>query len=71
MNEFLLILGIIISVLLIILITIQAKGKGLGSTFGSGSQSSFSRRGLEKLLYKFTFILAGLFIIVSIASLLI
>lgn len=71
MRNVLLILQIIVSVALVFLITIQAKGSGLGSSFGGGSQSSFSRRGLEKLLYKITFITSALFVIISIASLVI
>ena len=69
MRNFLLIVQIIISVLLIILITLQSKGSGLGRAFGSSSQVSFSRRGLERLLYKLTFIVVGLFILVSVLSL--
>jgi len=62
----LLIFQIIISVLFIFLILIQSKGSGLGSSFGSQSQASFSRRGFEKLIYKTTFIVAFLFILISI-----
>lgn len=69
MRNLLLIIQIIISVILIFLITIQAKGSGLGRTFGGSSQVSFSRRGLERFLYKFTFVLTGLFILVSVLSL--
>lgn len=68
MRNILLIIQILVSILLIFLITIQAKGSGLGRTFGS-SAVSFSRRGLEKLLYKLTFISVGLFILISILSL--
>ena len=58
---------IITSIALVILILIQGKGSGLGRSFGSGS--SFSRRGFEKLLYKLTFVTAGIFILVSLISL--
>lgn len=69
MRNILLITQILVSILLIFLITIQAKGSGLGRTFGASSAVSFSRRGLEKLLYKLTFISVGLFILISILSL--
>lgn len=60
---------IVVSVVLVILILIQSKGSGLGRSFGGGS--SFSRRGFEKLLYKLTFLTAGLFILISLVSLVI
>lgn len=67
MKNIILSVQIIISIVLVILILIQSKGSGLGRSFGAGS--SFSRRGVEKLLYKLTFITAGLFILVSLISL--
>jgi preprotein translocase subunit SecG len=71
MNQILIIVQIVISICLIGLILVQAKGTGLGRTFGSGGGTSFSRRGLEKLIFKFTFILAGLFLAISILQLVI
>ena len=56
--------------MLIILVLMQAKGTGLGRTFGSGGGTSFSRRGLEKLIFKGTFVVAGVFLIISILQLL-
>ncbi|MEK7061184.1 MAG: preprotein translocase subunit SecG [Patescibacteria group bacterium] len=67
MRNIILSVQIITSVILIILILIQSKGSGLGKSFGGSS--SFSRRGVEKLLYKSTFAVAGLFIIISLISL--
>lgn len=64
------ILQIVVSILLIAMIIIQARGTGLGRSF-SASQASFSRRGLEKLIYKSTFVVAGLFIVISILQTLI
>jgi protein translocase SecG subunit len=71
MKQILTIIQIIVSVSLIFLILIQAKGTGLGRTFGSGGGTSFSRRGLEKLIFRLTFILVGLFLIISILQLVI
>lgn len=70
MKQILTIVQIVTSLGVIGLILIQAKGTGLGRTFGSGGGTSFSRRGLEKLVFKLTFVFAGLFIVVSILQLL-
>ena len=58
------ILQMILGLALIVLITIQVKGKGLGRVWGTG-QTSFSRRGLETLIFKLTFVVGGLFVLVS------
>lgn len=60
---------IILSILVIILILVQPKGKGLGSSFGGGSTISFTRRGLERWIFKLTFFISILFIITSIIEL--
>lgn len=56
---------IVVAVTLILAILVQSKGTGLGRVWG-GSPSSFTRRGLEKIIFKATFILSAVFIIVSI-----
>jgi len=66
MEKVLLIFQIISSITLVILIIMQAKGTGFGRTFGGGGNVSFTRRGLEKVVFKFTFVVAGIFIAVSI-----
>ena len=58
------------SIALIILILMQARGTGLGRTFGGGGGTSFTRRGLEKLLFKATFVFVILFLVISVLSLL-
>lgn len=68
MREILIIAQIIVSILLVGAIIIQTKGTGFGRSFGSGAQS-FTRRGLEKLVFRATFVLAALFIVVSIMQL--
>lgn len=65
MRQFLTIAQIFSSLGLIILILIQARGTGFGRT----SAGSFSRRGLEKLTFRLTFVLAAVFLIVSVLSL--
>lgn len=69
MKQILTIVQIVVSLCLIGLILIQAKGTGLGRTFGSGGGTSFSRRGLEKLIFRLTFIVVGIFIVISILQL--
>jgi len=70
MKQVLTIVQIIVSLGVIGLILIQAKGTGLGRTFGSGGGTSFSRRGLEKLVFKLTFVFVGIFIVISVLQLL-
>lgn len=65
MKQILQILQIVVSAVLIFAIIIQARGTGLGRSF-SASQASFSRRGLEKLIYRGTFVIIALFILISI-----
>jgi preprotein translocase subunit SecG len=67
-RELLIIVQIITSTLLVAAIIVQTKGTGFGRSWGSGS-SSFTRRGLEKLVFRATFVLAAIFIVVSILQL--
>jgi protein translocase SecG subunit len=62
---------IILSVALCALILIQSKGNGIGRAWGGGGGTSFTRRGLEKILFRFTFVISALFIGVSILQLII
>lgn len=68
MKDLLLVLQIVISILLIVAIISQVRGGGFARSWGGGG-SSFTRRGLEKLVFKMTFVLAVLFILVSILQL--
>lgn len=69
MKEVLLVSQIAIAITLIATISIQTKGGGLGRSFSSST--SFSRRGLEKLIFKSTFVFAAAFIGVSLIQLVI
>ena len=62
------IIQIAVSFLLIITILLQQKGSGLGSAFGSdgGSNTYSTRRGMEKVLFYATIVLAAAFIILSV-----
>jgi protein translocase SecG subunit len=66
MKQALLIIQIVVSIILIGLILIQAKGTGFGRVGGT----SFTRRGLEKLVFRLTFVIAFIFLGVSMLQLL-
>lgn len=61
------ILVIILSITLIVLILLQQRGGSYGSLFGfSGSLPFFQRRGLEKYLFIITWVIAILFLVISL-----
>ena len=70
MGVYLNIVELLISVVLIFVILLQTRGSGFSATFSSDSSIYRSRRGVEKTLFNFTVGLAILFILVSIASVL-
>lgn len=53
---------IISSVFLIIFILLQNRGTGLSEIFGGGSESFYTRRGFDKVLFVGTIILSVLFV---------
>lgn len=67
MKTALLIIQIVSALVLIASILIQTKGTGFGRSFKSGA--SFTRRGLEKVVFKMTFVVAFVFISVSLLQL--
>ncbi len=68
MTPYLNIIQIIVSLALIGVVLLQAKGGGLSSIFGGEGSIYRTRRGLEKTLFNFTIVLAVLFGIVSLLS---
>ena len=68
MKQILTIVQIVVSVALIGLVLIQARGTGFGRSSGIGG-ASFTRRGLEKLVFRLTFVVVFLFIAISILQL--
>jgi len=66
MKSFLIVLEILVAVALTGLILIQAKGVGLGRTLGSAA--FHSKRGVEKLVFRSTVVIAVLFTVVSVAN---
>lgn len=58
---------IILSVTLITVILLQVKSASLGGAFGGNDASIYtSRRGLDKVLFQFTIVLAAVFVVTSI-----
>ncbi len=68
MKTAILIIQLFVSILLSVLILLQSQGTGLGSTFGGAGESYRSKRGLEKVLFRFTIICAAIFLITSLAN---
>ena len=66
MNNLLQITQIISALALIVLILIQSRGTGFGRPTSS---SSFTRRGIEKIVFKLTFAIAIVFVVVSLLPL--
>jgi len=64
-----LLIQILIAVLLIAAVLIQARGAGLGEAWGGSSEFFTSRRGMEKIIFLATIVLAALFLLISIVNL--
>ena len=69
MKNYLVIVQVIITVLLIAVILLQARGTGLGSTFGGDGNVYRTKRGLEKILFRITIVLAIIFPSLALAGL--
>ena len=67
MNDFMNVVQLLISVLLVVGILAQVK-EGGGGLFGSASSTVRTRRGLEKTLFQFTIFLSIAFVVISIIS---
>lgn len=59
------IIQIIVSFLLVISILLQQRGGGLSSVFGGDGSVYRTRRGIEKIIFIATIILAGLFFLTA------
>jgi preprotein translocase subunit SecG len=62
---------ILISVALAIVLLLQAKGSGFGAGLGGSTSMFRTRRGIEKTLFQLTIVLAGLFVLISLGSVLV
>ena len=61
-----------ISILLIGGILLQQRGGGLSATFGGGDGGIYrTRRGVEKFIYRTTIVLAVLFFVTAVASIIV
>lgn len=65
MDQYLKIFQIILAVLLIGAILLQQSGSGLGMAFGGEGNVYRSRRGMEKILFIGTIVIAILFCVVA------
>lgn len=68
MNPFV-VIQTILAAALIGAILLQNRGAGLGSAWGGGGELYITRRGVEKLLFRSTILIAVVFVLVSLASL--
>ena len=66
MKEIVQVIQSISALLLIIFVLLQVRGTGFSR---SSNSSSFTRRGVEKLVFKLTFVVTALFLIMSAISL--
>lgn len=62
------IVQIVLSGLLIASVLLQARGTGLGSAFGGEGNIYRTKRGIEKILFYATIILAALFLGTALAN---
>ena len=67
MNDFMNLVQLLVSILLVVIILLQVK-EGGGCLFGSASTTVRTRRGMEKTLFQFTIFLAIAFVVISIIS---
>ena len=59
---------IIISIVLILVLLVQTRGAGFSGTFRSDSSVYHKRRGIEKTLFQLTIVLAVIFVVISVLS---
>ena len=69
MQNILLIIQIILSILMTGAILLQAQGSGLGSTWGGGGESYHTKRGVERVMVYFTIVCIVLFAVLSLVRL--
>lgn len=69
MKTFLYSIELLVAIILIALLVVQARGGGLGGIFGGwGTPTYRSRRGIERILFRVTIILAALFVVIAIVT---
>lgn len=60
---------VVSAILLILAILLQQKGSGLGAAFGGTSNIYSTKRGIDKILFYFTIIIAVIFFGISLVRL--
>ena len=58
---------IIVAILLMATLLLQVRGGGMG-LFGGSDATFRTRRGVEKTLFQFTIVLAGVFVVLALAN---
>jgi len=71
LGKILMIVQVILAILLMASILLQARGASLGEAWGGSSAFYSTRRGADKTLFIITIVLAVLFVMVALVSLLI
>lgn len=71
MKEFIPLIQIIVSAILIVLILLQQRGQALGSAFGQSESFYSTRRGIQKKIFWATIAFGVIFIALSLANLII
>ncbi|MCL2474706.1 MAG: preprotein translocase subunit SecG [Chloroflexi bacterium] len=61
---------IVIAIALVAVLMLQVKGGGIGGIFGQADTVYRTRRGVEKILFQLTIVLAVLLCVISIITLL-
>ncbi|MDD5145076.1 MAG: preprotein translocase subunit SecG [Candidatus Pacebacteria bacterium] len=69
MGDYLPILTIAVSIILVVLVLMQQRGTALGSAFGQEGGFYATRRGIQKKLFVATIIFGALFILLAILNL--
>ncbi len=62
------IIQILISIALIAVILLQQKGTGLGAAFGGSSNVYSTKRGVDKILFRATIVIAVLYFVTAVAN---
>jgi len=70
-EKILMIVQVVLAILLMASILLQARGASLGEAWGGSSAFYSTRRGADKTLFIITIVLAVLFVLVALVSLLI
>lgn len=69
MNVFLSIAQIVLGIAMVAGVLLQAKGEELGGAFGGGSQGVYqTRRGLDKVLFTVTIVIAVAFFVLALVN---